>query len=177
MKFNQKENAYPYITIFKKEPFKSLVQVGKEEIGSFYFGQYDKIIDFLNFYKSNIFDFKNLSLKNLYWFLLLIKFLREDITEELKGRIIDYISGCEIEKNGMLGFIRSPYSQQKKPDLWSTYYALSSLRIINYLKLYLKSKGETVVLTEIKEFINAHDKKEKFIHCLEQDCEICKKSP
>jgi len=177
MKFNQKKNAYPYITIFKKEPFKSFVQLGKQEIGSFYFGQYDKITEFLNFYKSNIFDFKNLSLKNLYWFLLLIKFLREDITEELKGRIIDFISGCEIEKNGMLGFISSPYSQQMKPDLWSTYYALSSLRIINYLKLYLKSKGETIVLTEIKEFINVHDKKEKFIHCLEKDCEICKKSP
>jgi len=176
MLFNKKDSAYPYITVFKKEPFKSFVQIGKQEIGSFYFSQYDKIIQFLQFYKKKIFDFKDISLKHIYWFLLLNKYLREELGEDLKEKILDLIEHCEIEKDGILGFISSPYSQQKTPDIWSCYYALSSLRLMNSLHLYLKSKGESVVLTEIKEFISAHDKGDKFIHCLDKNCEICKKT-
>ncbi|MBD3214034.1 MAG: hypothetical protein GF311_15600 [Candidatus Lokiarchaeota archaeon] len=176
MTLTTKDSAYPYITVFKKEPFKSFVQIEKQGIGSFYFSQYDKIIQFLDFYKKDIFDFKDVSLRHIFWFLLLNKYLREELADEIKEHIVNYIEKCEIEKDGMLGFINSPFSQQKKPDIWSTYYALSSLKIMENLGIYLKSRGESVVLTELKEFINAHDKDDEFIHCLDKNCEICKRT-
>ncbi|MBD3197429.1 MAG: hypothetical protein GF317_20410 [Candidatus Lokiarchaeota archaeon] len=174
----KEKKAFPYITIFKKEPFKSFVLLSNRDIGSFYFSQYNKIMEVLEYYNENLLKINNLNLENVFWFLLLKKYLREERQyKDLNEGIFEFITNCEEAKNGELGFKFSPHSQQKKADIWSTYFALSSLKLIGMLPTYLKTRGQGVVITEIKNFISSHDKGDSFLHCLDKNCEICKKTP
>ncbi len=168
--------AYPYITVFKKEPFQSFLTVKKQDIGLFYFSQYEKVLEFLNYFTENLFFIQSLNLEDIYWYLLLKKYLNVTIEPGIKAKIYDFIKGCEIDKDGKLGFKFSLHKEQKQPDIWSTYLAISNLYLLGDLSLYLKTKGEGIVLTQIKDFISLLDKGDKFIHCLEKDCEICKKN-
>ncbi|MEJ2250012.1 MAG: hypothetical protein P8Y97_10170 [Candidatus Lokiarchaeota archaeon] len=169
------KNAYPYITEFKKEPFKSFLLLEQQDIGSFYFSQYNKIIDFYQFYNENLFEKINLNLENIYWFLLLRRYLKED-NKPNSDEIYNFIKKCERYEDDKLGFIFSPYSTQKFPDIWSTYFALASLKILGRLHEYLSSKGKDIVNREIGSFITAHRKDDKFLHCLDGNCEICAKT-
>ena len=169
--------AYPYITVFKKEPFHSFVLLKSQDIGSFYFSQYDKITEFFRLFTENLFNISNLNLEDIYWYLLLKKYLKENIDQKIKEKIFNFIISCELDKDGKLGFRFFPHSHQKKPDIWSTYFAIVSLYLIEDLNLYMKTKGEGIVLTQIKDFITSLDKGDRFKHCLEKDCEICKKIP
>ncbi|MHA1273691.1 MAG: prenyltransferase/squalene oxidase repeat-containing protein [Promethearchaeota archaeon] len=168
------KTAYPYLTYFKKEPYKSHVLLESKDVSSFYFSQYPKIVKLYNYFKENLFNFKDLNLESIYWFLLLRKFLKEDIPPN-KEKIIQFIKRCEINKNGMLGFKFSPESKQKAPDIWSTYFAISNLYLLDSLKDFLASKGEDNVKREIMRFIWEHKKDQGFLHCLDKDCEIEKK--
>ncbi|TXT63465.1 MAG: hypothetical protein BAJALOKI1v1_720005 [Promethearchaeota archaeon] len=170
-------SAYPYITVFKKEPFESFVLINRKAIGSFFFSKYENITEFFEYFEKTLFETASLNLENIYWFLLLKKYLRKDLKKETKEKIYEFILQCEKSERDSTGFRISPYSAQKKGDIWSTYFALSSLHFINYLDVYLHSKGEGVNFAQLKKFIEYHDKGERFAHCLEQDCEICRKTP
>ncbi|MGV9141434.1 MAG: prenyltransferase/squalene oxidase repeat-containing protein, partial [Promethearchaeota archaeon] len=168
------KTAYPYITRFKKEPFKSFVLLPRQKIGSFYFSQYDKVTEFHKFFLKNLKDDKSLNLETLYWFLLLLKYLKEDIGAA-KNDFYKFIKLCEIKFDDKLGFNNSPVSLQEKPDVWSTYFALASLHLLGKLEEYLKSKGKHLVRNEIKKFINSHDEGNAFRHCLAKNCDVCEK--
>ncbi|TFF90957.1 MAG: hypothetical protein EU548_00405, partial [Promethearchaeota archaeon] len=170
------KEAYPYITEFKKEPFKSYLLMDPQDIGSFYFSHYDKIITLYEYYNENLFQISNLNLENVYWFLLLGKYLKEPLKSKNKKQIYEFIEKCEIRENDKLGFIFSPHSAKKIGDVWSTYFALASLKLIKRLKEYLSSKGENIVKMEIGNFITSHKKDNLFLHCLDKNCEICKKT-
>ncbi len=169
------KTAYPYITVFKKEPFESFVLIKRKAIGSFFFSRYENISEFFIYFTKNLFN-SSLNLEHIFWFLLLKKYLKKDLQKNIKEQIYDFILQCEKIEGSSLGFRLSPYSPQKKADLWSTYFAMISLHLMGYLEIYLNSKGEEVILTQIKEFIQNHDKNERFVHCLEHNCEICKKA-
>jgi hypothetical protein len=124
-----------------------------------------------------LFNIKSLNLENIHWFLSLKKYLRKELQREVREKIYKFILECEKSEADSLGFRLSPYSPQKKPDVWSTYYALSSLLLMNLLEVYLNSKGEGVILNQIKRFIEKHGVKSKFTHCFVEDCEICQKAP
>ncbi len=168
------KTAYPYITRFKKEPFKSFVLLPRQKIGSFYFSQYDKVTEFHKFFLRNLKDDKSLNLETLYWFLLLSKYLKEDIGAA-KNDFYKFIKLCEVKFDDKLGFNNSPVSLQEKPDVWSTYFALASLHLLGKLEEYLKSKGTHLVRNEIKKFINSHDEGDVFRHCLAKNCDVCEK--
>jgi hypothetical protein len=102
--------------------------------------------------------------------------LRKDLEKDIKERIYNFILKCEKSEGSSLGFRISPYSPQKKADLWSTYFAIISLHLMGYLEIYLNSKGEGIIKPQIESFIQNHDKGNKFVHCLEKDCEICRKN-
>ncbi|GAF94809.1 unnamed protein product, partial [marine sediment metagenome] len=172
------KSLYPYLTIFKKEPFRSFILVKSREIGPFYISKYDEVLKFYQIFNENIINEKALNLENVYWFLLLRKYLKEDKKEKNK-ELYDFIKKCEFSKAGdKLGFKFSPYSNQKEPDIWSTYFALASLKLLGFLKEFLASKGQNQIAREIKNFILPHNKGDisKFLHCLVEDCEICKKT-
>ncbi len=168
------KSAYPYLTIFKKEPFKSFVLVPRKEIKSFYFSEYTKVVNFYQHFNKDLFNDKSLNLENVFWFLLLRKYLREDKKENDK-EILNFIKKCEFPQTNKLGFKFSPNSQ-RPPDIWSTFFALASIKLLGKLKEYLSSKGDNQIKIEIKNFILEHKKGNGFLHCLGKDCEICKKT-
>ncbi|TXT54462.1 MAG: conserved membrane protein of unknown function [Promethearchaeota archaeon] len=171
MIFVESKEAYPYITRFKKEPFKSFVLLPKQKIGSFYFSQYTKVTEFYKFFLRNLKEDKSLNLETLYWFLLFSKYLREDIDSD-DNEFYNFIKLCEVKFDDKLGFNSAPTSVQEKPDIWSTYYALASLHLLGRLEEYLQSKGKHLVQNEIKEFIISHDTGDEFSHCLAKNCKI-----
>lgn len=171
----KKDGAYPYITQFKKEPFQSYALIERQEIRSFYFSKDEQISEFAQFFERNLFDLQSPSLKNIYWFLLLKKYLKSEITQDVKESLYEFILKCEINQDGMVGFVRAPYSKQKRGDIRSTYFALVSVKLMGYLDNYLASKGKGIVIAGLKTFIESHDKGDRFVHCLE-GCEICDKT-
>ncbi|TFG24002.1 MAG: hypothetical protein EU529_05740 [Promethearchaeota archaeon] len=170
------KSLYPYLTIFKKEPFKSFFSVKSREIGPFYISNYDEVLKFYQNIKENILNEGPLNLENVYYFLLLRKYLK-DHKKEKKKELYDYIKKCKFTKGSdKLGFKFSPYSNQKEPDIWSTYFALASLKLLGVLKEFLASKGQKQIAREIKNFVLPHNKGDRFLHCFFEDCEICKKT-
>ncbi len=168
------KTAYPYITEFKREPFKSFIFINRREIGDFYLSSYEKAVDFYqHFNKELIFD-KTLNLENIFWFLLLRKYLKQD-REENSNEIYEYIRKCSYIYENKLGF-RFSINSKKLPDVWSTYYALASLKLLGRLKEYLTSDGTNQISGEIKNFILSHKKGKDFLHCFNKECEIDKKT-
>jgi hypothetical protein len=167
------KSSYPYITIFKKEPFRSFILLRKKEIGSFYIRKYDEVVEFYQFFNKNLLKEKPLNLENIYWFLLLRKYLKQDKKDNEK-ELYEFIRKCEFPKGDILGFKFSPYSNQKEPDIWSTYFALASLKLLGVLKEFFALHGQKQVIKGIKNFITPHNKGDILLHCLDKDCEICK---
>ncbi len=167
--------AYPYITNFKKIPFESFLQTKRKSIGPFYISEYNKVVKFYQYFNDNLFSDKSLNLENLYWFLLLRKYLKEDKYDK-KEQIYEFVKKCEVVKRDKRGFKFSPYSKQKEPDLWSTYFALAVLKMSGLLNEYFATKGPDQIKKELKDFIQKHEQGEFFSHCLERDCPICQKT-
>ncbi|MFW5895693.1 MAG: prenyltransferase/squalene oxidase repeat-containing protein, partial [archaeon] len=91
-----------------------------------------------------------------------------------KEEIYNFIQSCQYElEDGSIGFKKYPTSPKKYPNIWSTYHALVSMKILGVLKEYLESKGKSRIQSEIKRFLISHQKKNIFIHCKNKDCEIC----
>jgi hypothetical protein len=169
----EKKTAYPYITEFKKEPFKSFVLIDNKDISTFYLSQYNQIVTFYQQFNEDFLSNKSLTLESLYWILLLRKYLKER-RDDKREEIYNFIKSCEVEihEYDQLGFKSAP-DQEKKPDIWSTYYALSSLSILGMLKEYIASKEKNNLIRKINNFINENKKGHKFLHCSDKNCEIC----
>jgi hypothetical protein len=168
----EQKSAYPYITKFKKEPFKSFVIVKRKDIGRFYFRDYQKLTAFYIYFSENLLNEPSIALENLYWFTLLGKYLKEDKRKK-RDEIYNYIKKCEIRTNEQLGFKQS-LNQNDHPDIYSTYFALISIKNIGFLKEYFLSEGKSHIKEEIKNFILSLKKGNKFLHCHNKECEICK---
>ena len=173
----ENKTAYPYITEFKKEPFKSFLLKNRKDIGNFYLSNYEKVLDLYRFYNENLLIESNLNLDNIYWFLLLRKYLKQKI-DVFREDFLKFIKSCEVEiiEKDQLGFKSSPASLSK-PDIWSLYYALASLELLGALNEYLSSKGEDVIVRLLKNFIYAHKKNNGFLHCFDKSCEECNDGP
>ncbi|MHA1147721.1 MAG: prenyltransferase/squalene oxidase repeat-containing protein [Promethearchaeota archaeon] len=170
-----KKESYPYLTFYKKEPYKSFLLIGRREVGNFYFSALKNVEKLYQHYNNTILNEKTLNLENIYWFLLFRKFIKKDKKEQREG-FYKIIKRCEIHEDGKLGFKFSPHSKQKVPDIWSTYFALGSLKLLGLLKEYLASKGRDHIKREIKTFIFAHKIGDGFLHCLDKNCPIEKKT-
>ena len=173
----ENKTAYPYITEFKKEPFKSFVLAKRNDVGNFYLSNYEKVLELYQYYNESLLNEGSLNLENIYWFLLLRKYIKQKV-DVFREEYLNFIKGCEvgiIEKD-QLGFRSSPHSS-KTPDIWSLYYALASLELLGILKEYLSSKGEDVVVRQIKNFIYDHKRNNGFLHCLDKSCMECNDGP
>ncbi len=166
------KSAYPYITKFKKEPFKSFINIKRKDIKSFYYRNYDKLIEFYQHFNQNLLRVPQLNLEVVHWFLLLRKYLKEDKRVN-REEIFKFIKKCEVHQYESVGFKFSPYSD-KIPDIYSTYLALSCLKNLGLLKEYLTSEKQTQIKGEIKNFVLAHKKGNNFLHCQDKECETCK---
>ncbi len=167
--------AYPYITEFKKEPYKSYVLIQNRKIRSFYLKEYDKIKELYRNFQKLLIQEQDLNLEYLYWFLLGRKFLKEP-QDDQKEEFYNFIKKCEFEilEKDQIGFKAKP-SSEMLPDVWSTYYAISCLNLLGLLKEKLISEtGESDFLRKIKNFVFDHKKQDKFYHCLEKECSIRK---
>ena len=168
------KTAYPYITEFKKEQFKTFVLIKRRDIGNFFLSSYNEAINFYQYFNESLLKNPDLNLENIYWFLLLRKYLGED-KEEKKNEIYDFIKKCAVNIDYKLGFRFSPNST-KQPDIWSTYFALASFKLLGLLNEYLWSEGTDQNIREIMNFIMSHKKGNSFVHCLNENCEIDKKT-
>ncbi|MFX1572489.1 MAG: hypothetical protein ACFFB0_07050 [Promethearchaeota archaeon] len=166
----QQKSAYPYITEFKKEPFISFIFIKQKDIGNIYLSNYNELIKFYEFFKDNLLSASNLTLENIFWFLLLKKYLKNK-KKIKKDAIFNFIKKCEIHQNERLGFKLSS-NIQKIPDIYSTYLALACLKNLGFLEEYLSSEN---IKSDIKNFILSHEKKNAFKHCHNEQCAICKK--
>ncbi|MFX0023088.1 MAG: hypothetical protein ACFE9S_12245 [Candidatus Hermodarchaeota archaeon] len=164
--------AYPYITQFKKEPFKSFITIKRKEIKSFYCKNYDDLTKFYQYFNQNLLNAPQLNLETIYWFLLLRKYLKEDKNVH-RDEIFKFIKNCEVHQYETVGFKSTPYTENI-PDIYSTYLALSCLKTLGLLKEYLFSEKQTQIKGEIKNFVFTHKKGNIFLHCLEKECETCK---
>ncbi|MDX1797744.1 MAG: hypothetical protein R3255_03765, partial [Candidatus Lokiarchaeia archaeon] len=169
------KSAYPYITQFKKEPFKSFITIKRKEIKSFYFKNYNKLISYYQYFNENLLTTSQLNLETIFWFLLLRKYLKEDNIVNRED-LFKFIKNCEVPQHESVGFKLSPYSDDL-PDIYSTYLALSCLNILGLLKEYLFSEKQNQIKLEIKNFVLAHKQGNKFLHCLKKECETCKNYP
>ena len=168
----EEKSAYPYITTFKKEPFKSFIRVKRKEIRNFYYSEHNKIVEFYQYYNQDLLKDPNLNLETVFWFLLLRKYLKQEKRFN-RDEIFDYIKKCEIQQYEQLGFKLSPHSEEV-PDVHSTYLALSCLKNLGLLKQYLFSKEPDQIKGEIKNFVLSLKKGNKFLHCQDKECYIDK---
>jgi len=173
----ENKTAYPYITEFKKEPFRSFVFVKRREIGSFYLSNYEKVLELYQTYNKSLLNESNLLLENIYWILLLRKYLKQK-ENDYREEYLEFIKSCEVEiiEKDQLGFKASPNST-KKPDVWSSYFALASLKLLGVLEEYLSSKGQNENIRKIKNFIYNHKRNNGFLHCLDKECAEDNKMP
>jgi hypothetical protein len=173
----ENKTAYPYITEFKKEPFKSFALIKRKDIGNFYLSNYERVLELYQFYNESLLKESSLKLKDIYWFLLLRKYLKQKVDVFREG-YLNFIKSCEVEiiEKDQLGFKSSPNSL-KKPDIWSLYYALASLELLGILNEYLSSKGQDVIVRTIKNFIYDHKRNNGFLHCLDKTCPECDRGP
>ena len=168
------KTAYPYITEFKKEPFKSFVVIERRDIGNFFLSNYNEVVKFYQYFNENLLTIPDLNLENLYWFLLLRKYLGEN-NEDKQESFYSFIKNCAMRFDEKLGFKFSPNSK-KDPDIWSTYFALASLKLLGVLNEFLWAEGTDQNIREMMNFILSHKKGNIFLHCLSEDCEIDKKT-
>jgi len=168
----EQKSAYPYITKFKKEPFRSFVNVKKRNIGNYYLRDFNKLVSFYNYFKDNLLNEPNLTLENVFWFTLFRKYTKEE-TKKVRNEIFRYIKKCGIRQNEQLGFKLS-LDPQKQPDIYSTYLALGSLKSLGLLKEYFSSEGLNHIKEEIKNFILSLRKGNSFLHCHDKECVICR---
>lgn len=173
----ENKTAYPYITQFKKEPFRSFTLKKSDEIKSFFLSQYDKVLSIYSYWNKNLLDEPNLSLETIFWFLLLRKYLKQNIGVS-KDELYHFILSCEVDiiEKDQLGFKLQPGSSSI-PDIWSLYYSLISLNILGLLEEYLSSRGQNENIRKIRNFLNEHLKGNSFIHCLDKNCDKCKILP
>jgi len=173
----ENKTAYPYITEFKKEPFKSFVLANRKDIGNFYLSNYNKVLELYQNYNINLIKESSLNLEDLFWFLLLRKYIKQKV-DDLSEVFLEFVKTCEVEiiEKDQLGFKASPYSV-KAPDIWSTYYALASLELLGVLQQYLASKGQDIIIEKIKNFIYDHKRNNGFLHCLDKQCELSSRGP
>jgi len=166
------KSAYPYITKFKKKPFKSFVIIKRKDIGGFYVRDYNNLIAFYNHFNDNLLNEPKLTLEDLFWFTLLRKYLKEE-KKKNRDEIFNFIKRCELRTDGHLGFKLS-LDHHEPPDIYSTYFALVSLKNIGLLKEYFASEGQSHIKGEIKNFILSLKKGNTFLHCHDKGCKICK---
>ncbi len=168
----EEKSAYPYITKFKKEPFKSFINVKRRDIRNFYYSEYNILVEFYQHFNQILINDPQLNLENVFWLLLLRKYLKEEKRKN-RDEIFNFIKKCEVEQHEQIGFKSTPHSE-KNPDICSTFFALSSLKTLGLLNEYLISEGRTQVKEQIKNFVLSLKKGIKFLHCQDKDCEICK---
>lgn len=168
-------SAYPYVTEFKQKPFRSFTFARKEDINIFFIPEYDKIIKIYRHFEQGLLKINKLNLENIYWFLLLGKFLNEDIATT-KDEIIKFVSKCEIRSSDSLGFKFAPDVDQKKPDIWSTFFAIAIFNLLGFLKSYLYTGPVEKSKEKIVNFILNSREKGNFQHCTNKNCAICLKT-
>ncbi|MFW9951032.1 MAG: hypothetical protein ACFFKA_13020, partial [Candidatus Thorarchaeota archaeon] len=107
------------------------------------------------------------------WFLLLRKYLKQSVSS-FKDEIYNFILKCEVDiiEKDQLGFKLYP-SSTSVPDIWSLYYGLMALNLLETTEVYLSSRGSNENSRRISNFINDHIKGNKFSHCLDKRCERC----
>jgi hypothetical protein len=167
----EQKSAYPYITKFKKEPFKSFVIVKRKDIGRFYVRDYKKLIAFYHYSNENLLNEPSITLENLFWLTLLGKYLKEE-KKKNRDEIFSFIKKCEIRIDEQLGFKLS-LDPRKHPDIYSTYFALVSIKNLGLLNEYIASEGQSQIKEEIKNFILSLKKGNMFLHCHDNECEVC----
>ena len=168
----EEKSAYPYITKFKKEPFKSFINVKRRDIRNFYYSEYNTLVEFYQHFNQILINDPQLNLENVFWLLLLRKYLKEEKRKN-RDEIFNFIKKCEVEQPEQIGFTSTPHSE-KNPDICSTFFALTSLKTLGLLNEYFISEGRTQVKEQIKNFVLSLKKGNKFLHCQDKDCEICK---
>ncbi|MFX0082082.1 MAG: hypothetical protein ACFE94_10050 [Candidatus Hodarchaeota archaeon] len=168
----EQKSAYPYITKFKKEPFKSFVNAEKRRIGNYYVKDFNKLVSFYKHFKKNLLKEKDLTLEVIFWFSLLRKYIKVEKKDGI-DKIFKYIKSCEIRQYEQIGF-KISHDPQKQPDIYSTYLALGSLKSLGLLKEYFSSEGQSHNKEEIKSFILSLRKGNSFLHCHDKECDICK---
>ncbi|MHA1341390.1 MAG: prenyltransferase/squalene oxidase repeat-containing protein [Promethearchaeota archaeon] len=167
-------DVYPYISRYKKEqwyPF-SITKM----IPDYYIPDHKKILDYYRAVTYNLMKIRGLNIENIYWYLIMGKYLGINFLQlPIRNEIVDFIKKCETWDGDLLGFKFSPYSTQKNADIWSTAFALASLKILGQLKTYFASNYEASTKNAIKKFIFSCKRKKKFLHC-RKNCDICRKT-
>lgn len=168
------KSAYPYITHFKTEPFRSFLTIKKKDIGFFYLKNYDRVLESYRLYGNKLFSSSNVNLEHIYWFLLFRKYLKIEENKNAE-EIFNFLKKCEVYQSNELGFKLYP-SSRKEPDVWSTYFAVAILYLLNRLDEYMLSGEINSNKAKIKNFVLNHRKGNKFYHCFDNNCEIDKKT-
>ena len=167
--------GYPYIMNYKKPqwyPY-SLVKV----IPDFYIPYFDLMMKYYEVVSDKILNYRNVNLENVYWYLILGRYLKVDI-EKLRyiDEIIIFVKSCEMKDgDNFIGFKFSPYSPQKGPDTWSTSFALVILKLLGKLNEYFADPQEPQLKKKIRGFIMSCKTKNSYLHC-KHKCQICKKT-
>jgi hypothetical protein len=145
-------------------------------VPDFYIPYYDSILKYFEAVSTNILNYRNVNLENIYWYLLFGYYLHIDLKKlKYNDEFFRFIKKCQVETESEIGFRFTPFTQDT-PDTWSTSYALVILRLLGRLDEFLIRPEQVDVKKKIRTFIfNNRDNKGHFLHCV-KNCPVCKKT-
>lgn len=124
----------------------------------------------------NILNHRNVNLENIYWYLVLGRYLNVRIADVKYAKdIYEFVTRCEMRDQDKVGFKFSPYAKQKVPDVWSTAFALVILKLLGRLKDYFLTRRHERLKEKILKFIKSCKIKGVYRHCTD-NCKICKRT-
>jgi hypothetical protein len=123
------------------------------------------------------------SLEKIFWYLLSKSILELPYTQR-DNELYDEIMHYRVEMDNTLGFFSiNPLNLDQKarkklkgqsPDVYSTFYALASLKYLGKLNHFLNSSTAAPIKNFIIKFLVKISKNNIFKHCLNSKCKVCK---
>ena len=164
---------YPLISTYKKPqwyPFTSI-----KTVPQVFLPHRNLLEQYFKEVSSNILNYSQLNLENLYWYLLLGKYLGVNLHKlPIKEEIYKITLKCAIESEDQLGFTFYPFTKGE-PDIWSTNFALVIFHLLGKLEDFLYQNFDLNNKSKILNFLLSCKKNSHFVHC-KKNCSVCKKT-
>ncbi|MBN2157473.1 MAG: hypothetical protein JW776_15615 [Candidatus Lokiarchaeota archaeon] len=164
---------YPLVSIYKKPqwyPFTSL-----KTIPQVFLPHRDLLEHFFKEISDHVLSHDNLNLENLYWYLLLGKYLGVNLHKlPIKDEIYKLTTKCAVETEDQLGFQFLPFSDSS-PDIWSTDFALVIFHLLGKLEDFLYQDFDLNRKSKVLNFLLSCKRNSHYVHC-RSNCSVCKKT-
>ena len=164
---------YPLISTYKKPQWYSFTSL--KTVPQVFLPHRNVLEQYYAGVSEQILNYSELNLENLYWYLLLGKYLGVNLHKlPIKEEIYKLVLKCGIETEDQLGFRFIPFTENS-PDVWSTNFALVILYLLGKLEEYLYQGFDLNRKSKVMNFLLSCQQDSHFVHC-KLNCSVCKKT-